>query len=259
MGQLLVLKQDGIYTANGDKYVAPPKPVRVEILRECDHRPDPRFQRRIDRQVGLNRFGEPLYRLVWGWQRLDWLAGLVDRYNDKGTWLCQQYGLFYEPKYSYLGSAALDRWIVEKWMPPEDYGTRETWEYETEEVEGARTTQALGPYPSRGDYELSFVIQDQKAGHFLQLTSEMVERIIGVTEVSRRLDSDKRRQLLEEEEERKQKALKNEIEELWDDAAVAFGGNPNTTQANAPMHNTQRSVADVAKFPVNAPQGASVA
>ena len=79
MGKLFVLQQDGIYLPSGEKYVPPPKPVSVEVLREYDKRPEPRFQQLISRKAGLNRFYEPLYRIVWGWNRLDWIAGRVNR------------------------------------------------------------------------------------------------------------------------------------------------------------------------------------
>jgi len=259
MGKLLILQNDGIYLPSGEKYVAPPKPVRAQVLREYSVHPDPRFQARIDRKVGLNIFGEPLYRIVWGWGRLEWLAGLMSVYSDTGAYRGEQYGLFREPKYSYLGTSTLDRWIVEKWIHPDMYGTKESWEEETQEVGGFHTTQALGPFPSRGDYELSFAVQDQVKGEFIQLSDGLVETIVSVAEQSRLIEDSKRKQALEEEQERKEKAFKNELEEMWDDAAVAFGGRPNTTQANAPMHNTQKSIADVAKFPAPLPRGISVA
>lgn len=268
MGKLLILQNDGIYTPDGELYVPPPKPVRVEVLREYDLRTEARFQKTINRKVGLNPYGEPLYRVVWGWGRLDWIAGLCDRYSDSGQWLAEEYGLWREPKYSYLGADQLNRWIVEKWIHPEMYGTREMWEEQTTEIEGARNTQALGPYPSRGEYELSFILQEpdtaatRRAGiaqDYIQLTDDAVSMIVAVAERSREIEGAKRKQVLEEQEAKKEADFKSEMKDLWDDSAVAFGGNPNSTQANAPMHNTGKMLGNVSPFPQRAPQGGSIA
>jgi hypothetical protein len=268
MGKLLILQNDGIYLPSGEKYEAPRKPMRAEVLVEYTRLAEPRFQKTINRKVGLNPFAEPLYRIVWGWSRLDWIAGLQDLYDEKGNWRCERYGLWREPKYSYLGVNQLNRWIVEKWIPPEMYGTPKMWEEQTQEVEGARNTQALGPYPSRGDYELSFILQEpdtaatRKSGiaqDFIQLTDDAVSMIVAVAERSREIESCKRKQFLEEEEARKEEAFHKELKDLYDDAAVAFGGNPNSTQANAPMHHTEKMAGNVSPFPSRAPRGMSVA
>lgn len=260
MGKLFVLHSDGIYLADGvTKYVKPSAGPRVEVLRQYDVRPDPIYQRRINKIVGLNPFGDPLYRIVWGWSQLAWVGGLCDRYTDDGrTWLGQLFGEFLEPKYSYLGGQC-ERWILEKWIPAEMYGPRELWEDQAREIEGYEEVQALGPYPSRGDYELSTVLSDAKKGGFMQLDSSFIEDLIGLAERSRDIDAAKRRQLREEEAERSEAAFKKDVGEVWDDAAPAFGGRPNSTQSNAPMHNSKKSIADVSPFPAPAPPGLSVA
>lgn len=261
MGKLLVLRSDGIYTADGVTKYRPsaPRARRVEIIRQYDNWQDPHYQRRLNRRLGLNRFGGPLFRVVWGWSRLEFIGGLMDRYNDSGTYLGQQRGVFLEPKYSYLGVTALDRWIVEKWIPPEAYGTRESWEYEASEIDGEFETQALGPYPDRGDYELSFLVQDPKTEEFIQLTEDIITMTVDVALRAMEIDEAKRKEFLQKQQEAKERAFVNELTDLWDDSAVAFGGRPNSTQANAPMHNTRSSLADVSKVPAPAPKGLSVA
>ena len=260
MGKLLTFHQDGIYLPSGEKYTPTLEARRVEIVREYDLRPPRQFQRLINRKLGVNQFGEPFYRIVWGWNRLEWIGGKMSRYDDQGRFRFEEYGLWLEPKYSYLADQC-NRWIVEKWIAPEMYGSREQWEDETAEIDGFEETQALGPYPSRGDYELSFVLKDNKTGEFVQLTDQFVSDVVDVAQASREISAIRRQQFLEEEEARKERAFRNELEDVWDDAACAFGGIPNTTQANAPggMHNTKKSIADAAKFPAPAPPGLSVA
>jgi hypothetical protein len=258
MGKLLVFQNDGIYLPNGEQYRPPEAARRVEVLREYDLRPDPRFQKLIDRKLGVNQFDEPLYRVIWGWNRLEWIGGLMSRYDESGRFKFEEYGLFMEPKYSYLADQC-NRWIVEKWIPPEMYGTREAWEQDTAEINGMEETQALGPYPDRGDYELSFVLKDNKTGGFIQLCDQLVSDVVDVAQASREISAAKRRQYLEEQELLKEENFRKEVSDVWDDAAPAFGGRPNSTQANAPMHNTKPETAGVSKFPAPAPSGLSVA
>jgi hypothetical protein len=97
---------------------------------------------------GLNRFGEPNYRVVWGGTRLTWIGG---EWRDEGRRIIEE-----RQVEKYLPA---ERFYLEKWMPPEHYGSPEKWaEYCVETVDGIRIP-SLGPYPSRGEYELSMRFQ----------------------------------------------------------------------------------------------------
>src|ERR1700722_10205243 len=68
---------------------------------------------------GMNRFGEANYRAVWGWSRLDWIGGKWEDHDPHtGTLLREVIELRREPKY-----LPHDRWHIERWMPPESYGS----------------------------------------------------------------------------------------------------------------------------------------
>lgn len=110
----------------------------------------------LTRAGGINRFGQPNYRAIWGWKRLAYIAGA----EFTGRW---------EPKYW----NAVNRWVIEKWCPPEMYGNRWLWEHRTVDEDGT-TAEQLGPFPTLGDYELSWVAQTPN-GDFLQLTPTIVE------------------------------------------------------------------------------------
>ena len=138
----------------------------IKVIREVHETPE-YIAARLALAGGLNRFGEPNYRAVWGWNRLTPIGG---RWADKGVVEVRT-----EPKYPQV-----NRWHIEKWCPPEMYGTREQWELETTE-EGVL---ALGPYPSRGEYEHAMVLEGRN-GEFIQLTSTVVEYIAGAIERSR--------------------------------------------------------------------------
>ena len=73
----------------------------------------PEIAKRLTDAGGLNPFGEPLFRAVWGWNRIVKMTG---------TWGESQVVETREvPKY-----LPADRWHLEMWRPPEDYGTHET-------------------------------------------------------------------------------------------------------------------------------------
>ncbi len=51
-------------------------------------------------------------------------------------------------------------------MPPETYGSPEEWLARTVEVEDGIRVPALGPYPSRGEYEHCFTLEERD-GEFM--------------------------------------------------------------------------------------------
>lgn len=109
---------------------------------------------------GLNRFGEPNYRVVWGQTRLTWIGGewaIQDVNGNETGHVTEERQV---PKYF-----PADRYYLEKWMPPEHYGSPESWaEYQIEKVDGIRIPN-LGPYPSRGEYELSMRFQKEDGSY----------------------------------------------------------------------------------------------
>ncbi len=141
--------------------------LKIQVTRELHDTPA-NVTERLLRAGGRNRFDEPNYRCIWGWNRLTLIGG---RWEDKGVVEVRM-----EPKYPQV-----NRWHIEKWVAPETYGSPEFWELTTRE-EGVL---ALGPYPSRGDYEHCFTLEGPH-GEFLQLTATIVEHFARAIEFSRR-------------------------------------------------------------------------
>jgi hypothetical protein len=104
-----------------------------------------------------------------------------------------------EPKYT-----PHDRWHIERWMPPESYGSPETWHAQTQEIENGRNIPALGPYPSRGDYEHCFTLEGPR-GEFIQLTPAAARHIARAIEISRVAPRAKRREALGERARREER------------------------------------------------------
>lgn len=142
----------------------------IKVIRETHDTPE-HVQERLTRAGGLNRFGEPNYRAVWGWNRLTLIGGEWEQDNSDGK--PAQYALRRVPKYPQL-----NRWHIERWVPPEMYGSPWTW------CNGSTMEQELGPYPSRGEYEHCFTLEGRR-GEFIQLTPTVAEYIARVIEASR--------------------------------------------------------------------------
>jgi len=86
----------------------------IKVIRETHDTPENVTQRLL-RAGGRNRFGEPNYRAIWGYNRLTLIGG---RWEDKGVVEVRM-----EPKYPQV-----NRWHIEKWVAPETYGAPEFWE-----------------------------------------------------------------------------------------------------------------------------------
>jgi hypothetical protein len=150
----------------------------IHVLRENKIAPA-EITARVTMAGGRNRFGEPNFRVVWGWSRLAWIGGKWEDRDETGRLIREAIELREEPKYF-----PHDRWHVERWMPPESYGSPESWLRQTIEICDAQSIPALGPYPSRGDWEHCFTIQSL-AGEFLPLAPAICEQVVRAIEWSR--------------------------------------------------------------------------
>src|SRR5262249_13202194 len=151
------------------------------------HRAPASVARRLAIAGGHNRFGEPNFRAVWGWSRLGWIGGKWTDRNTEGSIIRETVALRRVPKY-----APHDRWHIERWMPPETYGSPATWYSQTTEREDGIAVPALGPYPDRGEYEHVFTLETPN-GEFVQLTPTVAEHIARSIEAGRLAGATRRR------------------------------------------------------------------
>lgn len=183
------------------------------------------LQESVKRAGGFNIYGWPMFRVVWGYSRLALLGGELNEFDERGTFIRKSVGYRMEhpPGYKW------DRWHIEKWMPPEFYGSPEHWaEINSEWVDGVEYS-ILGPYPRQGDYELSTIIEDA-AEQFLPLTPAVCETIIRSIEWARGLHPTQRRAAIERREEKKEKSWSDYCDDVMDDCVPAFQG-----QAHVPV------------------------
>jgi hypothetical protein len=162
----------------------------IHVIRETHDAPCD-VARELALAGGCNLFGEPIYRAVWGWSRLDWIGGKWEDRDAAGNLVREVVELRREPKY-----APHDRWHIERWVPAESYGSPAEWRAQTLEIANGQSVPALGPYPSRGDYEHCFTLEGPR-GEFVQLTPAVARHIARAIEASRVAPLAKKREALE--------------------------------------------------------------
>ena len=194
----------------------------IVVVRETHDTPE-NVAQRLARAGGLNRFGEPNYRAVWGWNRLAWIGGKFEDRDEHGALLRERIELREEPKYP-----ALNRWHIERWLPPEAYGSPRQWYAQTIERENGISIPALGPYPSRGDYEHCFTLEGPR-GEFLQLTPTVAEHVARAIEFSRGLSRAKSRAHLYNRAQRQEQHYETWAYDVLDDAVPSFHKQPFVT------------------------------
>ena len=195
----------------------------ITVLRESKRTPET-VARRLRTAGGINRYGEPNFRAVWGWSRLTWIGGRwEDRDPASGTLIREVVELRQVPKYF-----PFDRWHIERWVAPERYGLPAEWYAQTLEVEGSRSIPALGPYPERGEYEHCFTLAGPH-GEFVQLTPAVAEYIARAVEFSRGVPPTRRLRALRERDVRAERDYDAWAYDVLDDAAPAMHGSPFVT------------------------------
>jgi hypothetical protein len=157
----------------------PPSISLIQVIRETHQAPES-VEERVARAGGWNRYGEPNFRVVWGGARLTWIGGRWTDRDASGNVIRETVELRRAPKY-----LPYNRWHIERWMPPESYGSPEEWYAQTMEVEDGICIAALGPYPSRGEYEHCFTLEST-AGEFIPLSAAACDWIVRAVEWARR-------------------------------------------------------------------------
>jgi len=189
----------------------------IRVIREAKEAPRD-IRERLVRAGGLNRLGEANYRIVWGWSRLAWIGGKWADRDASGNVIRERIELRQEPKY-----IPHDRWHIERWLPPETFGSQAEWFAQTLEREDGILIPALGPYPSRGEYEHCFTVQGI-GGEFLPLTAAVCDSVVRAIEWTRRQSGEALRGAIARRERETERAWDSGADALFDDSGPAFGG-----------------------------------
>jgi len=148
------------------------------------------------------------------------IGGKFEDRDERGALLRERVELRWEPKYP-----AVNRWHIERWMPPETYGSPRAWYAQTIERENGVSIPALGPYPSRREFEHCFTLESPR-GEFVQLTPTAAEHIARAIEWSRKVPRSTKKCQLHDRELREERAYESWAYDLLDDAVPAFHKEP---------------------------------
>lgn len=197
----------------------------IRVIRET-HEAPASIQQRVARAGGFNRLGEPNFRVVWGGSRLAWIGGRWTDRDAHGNVVREAIELRRAPKYF-----PHERWHIERWLPPEAYGSPEMWGTQTTEIENGISIPALGPYPSRGDYEHCFTLASSR-GEFIPLSPAACDWIVSAVEWARRQPRAARRASVATRESRRTSDFERVADDIFDDAVPAFHMRPFVSLAN---------------------------
>lgn len=156
-------------------------------------------EREITLAGGLNRFGQPNFRVVWGFNRIVPMSGSWEKWEHmRGTLLDKETGIMGSREFIRLAESVVETrqvpkylpancWHLEGWCPPEDYGTPETWRKAGEEVVAGMTIDTAGEYPAHGEYELVLPITADFSGcgKPLPLNTALIANIVGMVRAGR--------------------------------------------------------------------------
>lgn len=190
------------------------------------------LQDKITEAGGLNPHGKPNFRVIWGGDRLAWHGGEMTERDASGNVLRTVVTCRLERAYPEFA----DRWLFECWLPPEAYGTLETWERDTVEWVRGQRIETLGPFPRQGDYDLCMVLQTPlrgkcarqggctcgTCGAFIPLTEAAALGILRAALATRDLPRSLRTLARAEAEERRRQAAEDKIIAEQEDRRPAF-------------------------------------
>jgi hypothetical protein len=133
-----------------------PKLGKVRGRTEAPHKPD-YFDTSLLLIGGKNPLGEPNLKVSWGWDLRMFRGGNPEALKYPGPFL--------------------DRWILEKWLPPEFFGSERHWEEcRYQKRLGQQGRDLLGEYPRKGAYGMVMPLTTQ-TGEFIPLDNQVLEFI----------------------------------------------------------------------------------
>lgn len=196
------------------------------LVIKADHpRLAPELEALVLSHGGKNRYGGPMYRMVWGESRLSWMAGMFVDTDDHGNFLRRVADRRLEPKYM-----KSDRWHLEVWLPPEIYCgmSPEDWARKTSKYTGGHEVEPF-PYPSEGEYESVKCVEDLE-GNRAEPSSSWITHAISLHKARKLLTRAERNAENEAIEARKRRYIDVQKDAIMDDDQPAFNGAPHSAQ-----------------------------
>jgi hypothetical protein len=170
------------------------------------------FQAELSRIGGLNDYGEPMFRVIWGASAMRISGG---HWHGWGT------------GYREISEGG-NSWLLQLWQAPECYGT--PFAYYHANRDEATGLQTCGEFPYSGRYLTLFDFAHRQVNNKrmhttrMPLSSEILDMSVPIIMKALHHNAEKRRTAIKEIKERKRKAEIAEIADTLKDAAPAFGG-----------------------------------
>lgn len=186
----------------------------------------PEFQERVNEVFGFNRFGGPMFKIVWG-QTERAMRSSLDGHGYEERLVC----------------SGVPCWNIMRWIPPESFGSPETY-YELT-YDQATGLHDLGEYPWEGRYE---VLQPLMHRSFnddktvmkvdaLPLTYRIIDLLIPVLTRARRVSYWEAKAAEDEMQRRENTAIVGQITDRMIDAMPAFIG-PHSARGQVVKNNS---------------------
>lgn len=181
--------------------------MRCEIIRQSKECPQ-LYADFLRREGGVNPFGQPMFRLVWGPSTTRTIWGQME-----GGYCGQHIELKYGPD---------PIWHLEMWKPPELFGTPEYWySLNYDPITGLHIN---GDYPFSGDY--------CHHSRMNNLNYRILEEKIPKIQEARTLTFKQRKKIIEDRILAEKRENARIIHDAYLNAQPAFGGVAGTYESN---------------------------
>lgn len=208
-------------------------------IKDHERRLVPReYQEHINAIGGLNRFGEPNFKLAWGQTERQIIYGQMEG-GGRGQHTILQFG-------------GIPAWHMLEWKPPETFGTAFQWYTLT--WDPTADTHALGDYPWRGLYiPCSFNLYVKKIhgggtrydkdGNVVELPTRLeidalplnfyiLDLLVPNVRKAREMTHLQKKMAIEARDEAEAVAFRKRANDAYLDAAPAWGGGASSKESN---------------------------
>jgi hypothetical protein len=190
---------------------------------------------------GKNPFGEPIFRVVWGYDRIVPIHGEWQEFEQFVATLTDKKTGYSESRLctrlvrSVIETRMVPKylpgncWHLEMWRPAEEYGSPEDWRKQGEEVIQGLTVDTSGPYPERGEYELCYPLTHNGTvdGEPIPLVGDVVADIAKMIRYGKHnFDFQQRKAAIEQREAKKEEGLVRRMQDELKEGLRPFAGEP---------------------------------
>jgi hypothetical protein len=145
----------------------------------------PEYNARLREIGGVNRFGENNWRLIWGETATEIVGGRWRIPTGKTEMTIGRNGQLVNvpvcsevDEYREVLKYGDATWVLERWFPPEEYGSEERYYRENADPSGSGLC-LLGPYPDQGYYESCYKLTDGES-NLMQLNDYVLDSLVAL-------------------------------------------------------------------------------